>query len=181
MKKIVMSMLIAVAAIFAGCDWIGNATKGITPETYAKMAGKAISTILMTSDKYFTPESKMSFVSTLNNVVDKLPNDISSTNLQAFVERIVDDTLATTIADASKRQAYSDVAKIVYRVIGSGLETLEGKYPAEFANADAAYAIMKVFLTSIRDTFNGVVASEKDPLEYEDVYKDMLEAANKVK
>ena len=46
MKKIVMSMLIAVAAIFAGCDWIGNATKGVAPEAYAKMAGKAISTIV---------------------------------------------------------------------------------------------------------------------------------------
>lgn len=181
MKKIVMSMLIAVAAIFAGCDWIGNAAKGITPETYAKMAGKAISTIVMTSDKYFTPESKTSFVSTLNTVVEKLPKDVSSTNLQSFVERIVDDTLTTTIADTAKRQAYSDVAKIVYRVIGSGLETLERKYPNEFKNADAAYAIAMVFFTTVKDTFNGVVAGEKEPLEYEDVYKDMLEAANKVK
>lgn len=181
MKKIVLCIAMAIVALFTGCNWLENNLSNVNAETYAKTAGKAIATIVVSTDKYFTPESKSEFAATLAEVIAKMPKDISSTNLQDLVTKVVDEKLATTVPDSTKRQAYSAALKIVYQVIGSALEVVETKYSKEFKDAETAYSLVLSFFASINDVMNAKLAASDDSDLYKAVYADMLKVAEKQK
>lgn len=181
MKKIILSAFLALTALFVGCDFINKTINNVKAEDYAKSAGKAIATIVVKSDKYFTAESKTEFAGTLSEILSKMPKDISSTNLQAFVATTVDAKLATTIKDEAKRNVVSASLKVVYQVFGSALQVIEEKYASEFKNADNAYALVVAFFTSINTVFDEKLTSGPDIPEYEAIYKEMLKVVESQK
>lgn len=160
MKKIIFGIIMACVAFFAGCDWLNSTVNNPNAEKYATNVGKAVAIVVKTSDKLLSDKDiKNKFVVSLDEVIAKLPKDVSTSNVIDHIQTIAQSKIVEGVTDESKKKMYSAVVSTVYPLIGKGLELVVSKYADEFATAEKTYGIVVAFLNSARAQFNDVLAA----------------------
>ena len=82
MKKIIFGIIMSCVAFFAGCDWLNSTVNNPNAEKYATNVGKAVAIVVKTSDKLLSDKYiKNKFVVSLDEVIAKLPKDVSTSNV----------------------------------------------------------------------------------------------------
>ena len=158
MKKIIFGIIMSCVAFFAGCDWLNSTVNNSNAETYAANVGKAVAIVVKTSDKLLADKDiQNKFVVSLDEVIAKLPKDISTSNVIDHIYTIAQSKIIEGVTDESKKKMYSAVVSTVYPLIGKGLELVVSKYADEFATVEKTYGIVVAFLNSARAQFNDVV------------------------
>lgn len=158
MKKIIFGIIMSCVAFFAGCDWLNSTVNNPNAEKYATNVGKAVAIVVKTSDKLLSDKDiKNKFVVSLDEVIAKLPKDVSTSNVVNHIQTIAQSKIVEGVTDESKKKMYSAVVSTVYPLIGKGLELVVSKYADEFATAEKTYDIVVAFLNSARAQFNDVV------------------------
>lgn len=160
MKKIIFGIIMSCVAFFAGCDWLNSTVNNPNAEKYATNVGKAVAIVVKTSDKLLSDKDiKNKFVVSLDEVIAKLPKDVSTSNVVNHIQTIAQSKIVEGVTDESKKKMYSTVVSTVYPLIGKGLELVVSKYADEFATAEKTYGIVVAFLNSARAQFNDVLAA----------------------
>ena len=160
MKKIIFGIIMACVAFFAGCDWLNSTVNNPNAEKYATNVGKAVAIVVKTGDKLLADKDiKNKFVVSLDEVIAKLPKDVSTSNVIDHIQTIAQSKIVEGVTDESKKKMYSAVVSTVYPLIGKGLELVVSKYADEFATAEKTYGIVVAFLNSARAQFNDVLAA----------------------
>ena len=160
MKKIIFGIIMACVAFFAGCDWLNSTVNNPNAEKYATNVGKAVAIVVKTGDKLLADKDiKNKFVVSLDEVIAKLPKDVSTSNVIDHIQTIAQSKIVEGVTDESKKKMYSAVVSTVYPLIGKGLELVVSKYADEFATAEKTYNIVVAFLNSARAQFNDVLAA----------------------
>ena len=160
MKKIIFGIIMSCVAFFAGCDWLNSTVNNPNAEKYATNVGKAVAIVVKTSDKLLSDKDiKNKFVVSLDEVIAKLPKDVSTSNVIDHIQTIAQSNIVEGVTDESKKKMYSAVVSTVYPLIGKGLELVVSKYADEFATAEKTYNIVVAFLNSARAQFNDVLAA----------------------
>ena len=160
MKKIIFGIIMSCVAFFAGCDWLNSTVNNPNAEKYATNVGKAVAIVVKTSDKLLSDKDiKNKFVVSLDEVIAKLPKDVSTSNVIDHIQTIAQSKIVEGVTDESKKKMYSAVVSTVYPLIGKGLELVVSKYADEFATAEKTYNIVVAFLNSARAQFNDVLAA----------------------
>ena len=160
MKKIIFGIIMACVAFFAGCDWLNSTVNNPNAEKYATNVGKAVAIVVKTSDKLLSDKDiKNKFGVSLDELIAKLPKDISPSNVIDHIQTIAQSKIVEGVTDESKKKMYSAVVSTVYPLIGKGLELVVSKYADEFATAEKTYNIVVAFLNSARAQFNDVLAA----------------------
>ena len=160
MKKIIFGIIMTCVAFFAGCDWLNSTVNNPNAEKYATNVGKAVALVVKTSDKLLADKDiKNKFVVSLDEVIAKLPKDVSTSNVINHIQTIAQSKIVEGVTDESKKKMYSAVVSTVYPLIGKGLELVVSKYADEFATAEKTYDIVVAFLNSARAQFNDVLAA----------------------
>lgn len=171
MKKIIFGIIMACVAFFAGCDWLNSTVNNPNAEKYATNVGKAVAIVVKTSDKLLSDKDiKNKFVVSLDEVIAKLPKDVSTSNVIDHIQTIAQSKIVEGVTDESKKKMYSAVVSTVYPLIGKGLELVVSKYADEFATAEKTYGIVVAFLNSARAQFNDVLAATStDDKEFNEI------------
>ena len=171
MKKIIFGIIMACVAFFAGCDWLNSTVNNPNAEKYATNVGKAVAIVVKTSDKLLSDKDiKNKFVVSLDEVIAKLPKDVSTSNVVNHIQTIAQSKIVEGVTDESKKKMYSTVVSTVYPLIGKGLELVVSKYADEFATAEKTYGIVVAFLNSARAQFNDVLAATStDDKEFNEI------------
>ena len=160
MKKIIFGIIMSCVAFFAGCDWLNSTVNNPNAEKYATNVGKAVAIVVKTSDKLLSDKDiKNKFVVSLDEVIAKLPKDVSTSNVVNHIQTIAQSKIVEGVTDESKKKMYSTVVSTVYPLIGKGLELVVSKYADEFATAEKTYGIVVAFLNSARAQFNDILAA----------------------
>ena len=160
MKKIIFGIIMACVAFFAGCDWLNSTVNNPNAEKYATNVGKAVAIVVKTGDKLLADKDiQNKFVASLDEVIAKLPKDLSTSNVIDHIQTIAQSKIVEGVTDESKKKMYSAVVSTVYPLIGKGLELVVSKYADEFATAEKTYNIVVAFLNSARAQFNDVLAA----------------------
>ena len=160
MKKIIFGIIMSCVAFFAGCDWLNSTVNNPNAEKYAANVGKAVAIVVKAGDKLLADEDiHNKFVASLDEVIAKLPKDVSTTNVINHIQTIAQSKIVEGVTDESKKKMYSAVVSTVYPLIGKGLELVVSKYADEFATAEKTYNIVVAFLNSARAQFNDVLAA----------------------
>ena len=160
MKKIIFGIIMACVAFFAGCDWLNSTVNNPNAEKYATNVGKAVAIVVKTGDKLLADKDiKNKFVVSLDEVIAKLPKDVSTSNVIDHIQTIAQSKIVEGVTDESKKKMYSAVVSTVYPLMGKGLELVVSKYADEFATAEKTYGIVVACLKSARAQFNDVLAA----------------------